>query len=64
MQVLKVNFYELMIRYYVHANDNLEIGRCYLHIFDTPSIKAVRNFFLLMPQQIRTKQKPHWLSSM
>ncbi|TVU44192.1 hypothetical protein EJB05_03627, partial [Eragrostis curvula] len=36
---LKRIYYELMIRYYSHNNDYLEICRCYKSIYDIPSIK-------------------------
>ncbi|KAL5656363.1 hypothetical protein ACJX0J_035682, partial [Zea mays] len=36
---LKRIYYELMIRYYLHNNDYLEIYRCYKAIYDIPAIK-------------------------
>ncbi|KAG2533819.1 hypothetical protein PVAP13_9NG011300 [Panicum virgatum] len=36
---LKRIYYELMIRYYSHNNDYLEICRCYKAIYDIPAIK-------------------------
>ncbi|XWS42950.1 hypothetical protein CRYUN_Cryun16bG0057800 [Craigia yunnanensis] len=36
---LKRIYYELMIRYYFHNNDYLEICRCYKAIYEIPSIK-------------------------
>ncbi|KAJ7945308.1 26S proteasome non-ATPase regulatory subunit 12 [Quillaja saponaria] len=36
---LKRIYYELMIRYYSHNNDYLEICRCYKAIHDIPSVK-------------------------
>ncbi|XP_010546380.1 PREDICTED: 26S proteasome non-ATPase regulatory subunit 12 homolog A-like [Tarenaya hassleriana] len=36
---LKRIYYELMIRYYSHHNDYLEICRCYKSIYDIPSVK-------------------------
>ncbi|AQK76354.1 hypothetical protein Zm00014a_008965 [Zea mays] len=36
---LKRVYYELMIRYYSHNNDYLEICRCYKAIYDIPAIK-------------------------
>eukprot|EP00252_Welwitschia_mirabilis_P017915 TRINITY_DN3994_c0_g1_i1.p1 TRINITY_DN3994_c0_g1~~TRINITY_DN3994_c0_g1_i1.p1 ORF type:complete len:476 (-),score=111.90 TRINITY_DN3994_c0_g1_i1:148-1575(-) len=36
---LKHMYYELMIRYYSHNNDYLEICRCYKAIYDIPSVK-------------------------
>ncbi|XP_019463312.1 PREDICTED: 26S proteasome non-ATPase regulatory subunit 12 homolog A-like [Lupinus angustifolius] len=36
---LKRLYYELMIRYYSHNNDYLEICRCYKSIYDIPSVK-------------------------
>ncbi|KAB1210351.1 hypothetical protein CJ030_MR6G024142 [Morella rubra] len=36
---LKRIYYELMIRYYTHSNDYLEICRCYKSIYDIPSVK-------------------------
>ncbi|XP_021771108.1 26S proteasome non-ATPase regulatory subunit 12 homolog A-like [Chenopodium quinoa] len=36
---LKRIYYELMIRYYKHHNDYLEICRCYKAIYDIPSVK-------------------------
>ncbi|KAM1124979.1 hypothetical protein ACFX15_039682 [Malus domestica] len=36
---LKRIYYELMIRYYFHNNDYLEICRCYKAIYDIPSVK-------------------------
>ncbi|KHN09567.1 26S proteasome non-ATPase regulatory subunit 12, partial [Glycine soja] len=36
---LKRIYYELMIRYYSHKNDYLEICRCYKAIYEIPSVK-------------------------
>ncbi|KAL7089862.1 hypothetical protein ACP275_12G003600 [Erythranthe tilingii] len=36
---LKRIYYQLMIRYYSHSNDYLEICRCYKSIYEIPSIK-------------------------
>lgn len=36
---LKRIYYELMIRYYTHNNDYLEICRCYKSIYEIPSVK-------------------------
>ncbi|KAL8133089.1 26S proteasome non-ATPase regulatory subunit 12 homolog A-like [Apium graveolens] len=36
---LKRIYYELMIRYYSHNNDYLEICRCYKSIYDIPTVK-------------------------
>ncbi|KAL8478861.1 hypothetical protein ACS0TY_030662 [Phlomoides rotata] len=36
---LKRIYYQLMIRYYLHSNDYLEICRCYKSIYDIPSVK-------------------------
>ncbi|GKV25230.1 hypothetical protein SLEP1_g34698 [Rubroshorea leprosula] len=36
---LKRTYYELMIRYYSHSNDYLEICRCYKAIYEIPSVK-------------------------
>ncbi|XP_050292481.1 26S proteasome non-ATPase regulatory subunit 12 homolog A [Quercus robur] len=36
---LKRIYHELMIRYYTHNNDYLEICRCYKAIYDIPSVK-------------------------
>ncbi|XP_051126882.1 26S proteasome non-ATPase regulatory subunit 12 homolog A-like [Andrographis paniculata] len=36
---LKQIYYQLMIRYYVHSNDYLEICRCYKSIYEIPSVK-------------------------
>lgn len=36
---LKRIYYELMIRYYSHSNDYLEICRCYKAIYDIPSVR-------------------------
>jgi len=41
-QDLKLKYYELMIRYYSHENNFLEICRAYQAIYDTPTIKADR----------------------
>ena len=40
MQETKKRFYLLMIRYYTHNQDYLEIAKSYLAIYDTPSIKT------------------------
>ncbi|KAL3745158.1 hypothetical protein ACJRO7_014293 [Eucalyptus globulus] len=37
---LKRIYYELMIRYYSHNNDYLEICRCYKSIYEIPSVKG------------------------
>ncbi|KAG5611891.1 hypothetical protein MTR67_019756 [Solanum verrucosum] len=36
---LKQIYYQLMIRYYSHSNDYLEICRCYKAIYEIPSVK-------------------------
>uniref|UniRef100_A0A804QLY4 PSMD12/CSN4-like N-terminal domain-containing protein n=1 Tax=Zea mays TaxID=4577 RepID=A0A804QLY4_MAIZE len=36
---LKRIYYELMIRYYLHNNDYLEICRCYKALYDIPATK-------------------------
>ncbi|KAJ8765452.1 hypothetical protein K2173_014574 [Erythroxylum novogranatense] len=36
---LKRIYYELMIRYYTHNNDYIEIARCYKSIYEIPSVK-------------------------
>ncbi|KAF7130013.1 hypothetical protein RHSIM_Rhsim10G0145000 [Rhododendron simsii] len=36
---LKRIYYELMIRFYSHSNDYLEICRCYKSIYEIPSVK-------------------------
>ncbi|PSS21550.1 26S proteasome non-ATPase regulatory subunit 12 A like, partial [Actinidia chinensis var. chinensis] len=36
---LKRIYYELMIRYYLHSNDYLEICRCYKAIYEIPPVK-------------------------
>ncbi|GLT41296.1 hypothetical protein SLA2020_153710 [Shorea laevis] len=36
---LKRTYYELMVRYYSHSNDYLEICRCYKAIYEIPSVK-------------------------
>ncbi|XP_073150913.1 26S proteasome non-ATPase regulatory subunit 12 homolog A-like [Henckelia pumila] len=36
---LKRIYYQLMIRYYSHSNDYLEICRCYKSIYEIPSVK-------------------------
>ncbi|XP_057806920.1 26S proteasome non-ATPase regulatory subunit 12 homolog A-like [Salvia miltiorrhiza] len=36
---LKRIYYQLMIRYYLHNNDYLEICRCYKSIYEIPSVK-------------------------
>ncbi|KAL6552212.1 26S proteasome non-ATPase regulatory subunit 12 A [Orobanche gracilis] len=38
---LKHIYYQLMIRYYMHNNDYLEICRCYKSIYEIPSVKEV-----------------------
>eukprot|EP00727_Mastigamoeba_balamuthi_P002432 m51a1_g12186 putative 26s proteasome non-atpase regulatory subunit 12 (450) ;mRNA; r:6568-8753 len=40
MEDLKKTFYMLMIRYWSHEENHLEVARCYLHIYDTPSVQA------------------------
>eukprot|EP01102_Stenamoeba_stenopodia_P002677 TRINITY_DN12536_c0_g1_i1.p1 TRINITY_DN12536_c0_g1~~TRINITY_DN12536_c0_g1_i1.p1 ORF type:complete len:445 (+),score=132.92 TRINITY_DN12536_c0_g1_i1:192-1526(+) len=40
MQDLKIKFYQLMIRFYFHEEDFLEICRSYQAIYETPSVKA------------------------
>ncbi|KYR01580.1 26S proteasome non-ATPase regulatory subunit 12 [Tieghemostelium lacteum] len=36
---LKIQFYEQLIRYYTNSSDYLEITRCYLSIYETPSVQ-------------------------
>eukprot|EP00002_Diphylleia_rotans_P014688 TRINITY_DN285_c0_g1_i1.p1 TRINITY_DN285_c0_g1~~TRINITY_DN285_c0_g1_i1.p1 ORF type:complete len:438 (-),score=117.94 TRINITY_DN285_c0_g1_i1:154-1467(-) len=43
IQHLKIRYYQLYIRYHTQSRNYVEIARCYLHIFDTPSIKADAN---------------------
>ncbi|EGC29179.1 hypothetical protein DICPUDRAFT_84782, partial [Dictyostelium purpureum] len=38
-QDLKVAYYEQMVRYYSHSSEYIEIARCYLQIYETPSIQ-------------------------
>lgn len=38
-QDLKIRYYKLMIRYYTHEKDYLEICKCYHAIFDTPQVQ-------------------------
>ena len=40
METLKLQYYELIIRYHQHTDNYLEICRCYKFIYDTPSILA------------------------
>eukprot|EP00271_Cylindrocystis_brebissonii_P017682 TRINITY_DN468_c0_g1_i1.p1 TRINITY_DN468_c0_g1~~TRINITY_DN468_c0_g1_i1.p1 ORF type:complete len:475 (+),score=126.24 TRINITY_DN468_c0_g1_i1:309-1733(+) len=40
LPVLKRKYYELMIRYYNHSRDYLEIARCYQSIYDSPAVTA------------------------
>ncbi|KAL3637480.1 26S proteasome non-ATPase regulatory subunit 12 A [Castilleja foliolosa] len=40
---LKQIYYQLMIRYYSHSNDYLEICRCYKSIYEIPSVKEDPN---------------------
>ena len=37
---LKLHYYQLMIRYYAHANNYLEITRCYRSIFEVESVHS------------------------
>lgn len=38
LEELKLQYYALMIRYYAHENNYLEMCRCYRSILDTPSV--------------------------
>lgn len=38
-QDLKIEFYKQLIRYYTNESNHLEIARCYLQIYDTPSVQ-------------------------
>lgn len=38
-QNLKIRFNELMVQYYVHSKNHLEIAKAYYQIYDTPIIK-------------------------
>lgn len=40
MQDLKIEFYEYMIRYWLHEGKYLEVSKAYLSIFNTPDVKA------------------------
>ena len=37
---LKLQYYNLMIRYHLHANDYLEVCRCYQAIYEAPQVAA------------------------
>jgi len=37
---IKVQFYEYMVRYWLHEEKYLDVCKCYLQIFNTPSVKA------------------------
>ncbi|GAB2222146.1 hypothetical protein Droror1_Dr00013348 [Drosera rotundifolia] len=43
---LKRIYYELMIRYYSHHNDYLEISRCYKSIYEIPSIRENQELWI------------------
>jgi len=39
-QDLKLRFYRLMVEYYMHDKNFLEIAKCFQSIYDTPKVKA------------------------
>lgn len=39
LQDLKQRFYKLMIRYYSHDSNHIEICKCYQNIYETPTVK-------------------------
>ncbi|PSC75238.1 26S proteasome non-ATPase regulatory subunit 12 [Micractinium conductrix] len=39
LEALKLQYYQLMIRFYQHERDHLEVCRCYRAVYDTPSIQ-------------------------
>jgi 26S proteasome regulatory subunit N5 len=39
-QELKLRFYTLMIQYYMHEKNYLEVCKCFQAMYDTPSVKA------------------------
>lgn len=39
-QDLKIRFFKLMIEYYMHEKNFLEICKCYQAMYDTPKVKA------------------------
>ncbi|KAB2019033.1 hypothetical protein ES319_D08G271200v1 [Gossypium barbadense] len=49
---LKRIYYELMIRYYFHNNDYLEICRCYKAIYEIPSIREDPSQWILVLRKI------------
>ena len=40
LEALKVTYYEHMARYHASNNDYLEMCRCHMAVYDTPSVKA------------------------
>ncbi|GAB2293126.1 26S proteasome non-ATPase regulatory subunit 12 A [Dionaea muscipula] len=49
---LKRIYYELMIRYYSHHNDYLEICRCYKSIYEIPSIRENQEHWIPVLRKI------------
>ncbi|KAL3613485.1 26S proteasome non-ATPase regulatory subunit 12 A [Castilleja foliolosa] len=49
---LKQIYYQLMIRYYSHSNDYLEICRCYKSIYEIPSVKEDPNQWIQVLRKI------------
>lgn len=45
-QDLKVRYFMLMIRYYLHEKNYLEISKCYHHIFETAKIQEDPNLWV------------------
>jgi len=52
LQDLKLRFYELMIRFYAHEANYLEICRCYQNIYDTPTVKDDKTKWVAALQKI------------
>ena len=52
LQDLKLRFYELMIRFYAHDSNYLEICKCYQNIYDTPVVKEDKGKWVAALQKI------------
>lgn len=52
LQDLKLRFYQLMIRFYAHDDNYLEICKCYQNIYDTATVKEDKTKWVAALQKI------------
>jgi hypothetical protein len=53
---LKLSYYELMVRYYSHYNNYLEMTRCYRAMYETETISADKEKWSAVSEEGRRRR--------